>query len=123
MQLETDMSKFETNPIATWDRLATVLLELTDDVKIIVPVGVTCLIAMLVGNRFNHGLYHGLIPLFNLPFLNNAPDDLMWLTAVRTVMASELVVLPKTCSVRRLDEHMKRIATGELKHGAFPLVK
>ena len=84
--------------IKTTQRLATVLLELTDDVKIIAPVGVACLIAMLVGNRFNHGLYHGLIPLFNLPFLNADPDDLMWLTPVRTIMASGLVTLPKTCS-------------------------
>lgn len=50
--------------------LATVMIELTDDVSLIAPVGVACIISMIVGNQFNHGLYHGLIPVFNLPFLN-----------------------------------------------------
>ena len=102
--------------------LATLLLELTDDVKIIVPVGVACLIAMLVANRFNHGLYHSLIPLFNLPFLNDQPDRLMALTAVNTVMATKLVTLPKLCTVLHLEALVRKINMGLLKHGAYPLV-
>ena len=36
--------------------LAVVLLELTDDVKLLAPMGLTVIIAMYIGNRFNHGL-------------------------------------------------------------------
>ena len=39
--------------------LATVIIELTDDASLIGPVGVASIIAMIVGNMFNHGLYHG----------------------------------------------------------------
>ena len=53
--------------------LATVLLELTDDASMIAPVGIVCILAMLCGNLFNHGLYHGLIPLIDVPFLNVDP--------------------------------------------------
>ena len=37
--------------------LATVILELTADAGLIAPVGITCVIAMLVGNLFNHGTF------------------------------------------------------------------
>ena len=36
--------------------LATVLLELTDDASMIAPVGLACILSMLVGNAINHGL-------------------------------------------------------------------
>ena len=37
--------------------LAAVLLGLTADPLLIAPIGITCLVSMLVGNSFNHGLY------------------------------------------------------------------
>ena len=55
--------------------LATVLLELTDDATMVAPVGIVCLFSMIVGNQFNHGLYHGLIPVFNIPYLNPDPPN------------------------------------------------
>lgn len=48
--------------------LATVIVELTDDASLIAPVGCATIIATIVGNFFNHGLYHGLIPVMNLPY-------------------------------------------------------
>jgi hypothetical protein len=41
--------------------LATVIIELTNDTNLVAPVGVASIISMIVGNFFNHGLYHGLI--------------------------------------------------------------
>lgn len=35
--------------------LATMMLELTDDASLIAPVGFVCILAMVMGNRFNHG--------------------------------------------------------------------
>ena len=108
--------------------LATLLLELTDDASMIAPVGIACLVAMLVGNQLGHGLYHGLIPVFDIPFLNSAPAPLMWLAKVREVMSRKLVVVP---SVATLDELKALIARcdkeegeeGRCTHHAFPVVR
>ena len=40
--------------------LACVIIELTDDASLVAPVAVASIISMIVGNYFNHGLYHGL---------------------------------------------------------------
>ena len=36
--------------------LTAVLLELTNDIRIVAPMGMSVLLAMIVGNKFNHGL-------------------------------------------------------------------
>ena len=71
--------------------LATVLLELTDDAAMIAPVGIVCILAMLVGNSFNHGLYHGLIPVFDIPFLNTDPPPEASLASAQDVMATGVI--------------------------------
>ena len=43
---------------------------------------------MIIGNLFNHGLYHGLIPVQNLPFLNSEPADVMWIVQVSDVFCA-----------------------------------
>ena len=79
--------------------LATVIIELTDDASLIGPVGVASIISMIVGNFFNHGLYHGLIPVQNLPYLNSEPADVMWLVSVGDVMSRRnLLCLSKKVS-------------------------
>jgi len=45
------------------------MVELTGDPTMIAPVGVATLTAVVVGNRFNHGLYHSLIDVASFPFL------------------------------------------------------
>ena len=58
---------------------------------------------MLVGNYFNHGLYHGLIPIMNVPFLNSAPAPLMYVSRVRDIMHKDLFTL-----MQDLDNPAKR---------------
>merc|ERR1711871_823286 len=43
--------------------LATVLLELTNDIRMLPPIAFAVIVAMWTGNKINHGLYHALIPL------------------------------------------------------------
>jgi CBS domain-containing protein len=45
------------------------MVEITGDPTMIVPVGVATLVAVRVGNWFNHGLYHSLIDVASFPFL------------------------------------------------------
>lgn len=107
--------------------LATVILELTADAGLIAPVGITCVIAMLVGNLFNHGLYHGLIPLMNLPFLNAAPAPIMFVSRVRDIMNTPVVWLPQHCHISELKVMKMRWSKregdfGRVTHNAFPVV-
>ena len=102
--------------------LATVILELTADAGLIAPVGITCVIAMLVGNLFNHGLYHGLIPLMNIPFLNASPAPIMFVSRIRDVMSEKLVWLPCQVHIGELKTLLARCEKGHVTHNAFPVV-
>jgi H+/Cl- antiporter ClcA/CBS domain-containing protein len=107
--------------------LAVVMLELTADAKMVAPVGIVCILAMLVGNFFNHGLYHGLIPVMNLPYLNAQPAQVMYVTRVIAIMSRHLVFLPQMCLPGEL--HMLKIRYDNAKHSAhithhgFPVVR
>ena len=111
--------------------LACVIVELTDDASLIGPVGLASIISMIVGNLFNHGLYHGLIPVQNLPFLNSEPADVMWIVQVIDVMVSArqdehgksgVVCVSKTMKAKEMQELVERCASGEITHHAFPVV-
>jgi hypothetical protein len=102
--------------------LATVILELTADAGLIAPVGITCVIAMLVGNLYNHGLYHGLIPLMNMPFLNASPAPIMFVSRIRDVMNTPVIWLPSQCHIGELKTLRRRYLSGSVTHNAFPVV-
>ena len=102
--------------------LATVIVELTDDASLIAPVGVASIIAMIVGNLFNHGLYHELIQALNLPFLNSEPADVMWLVGVCDVMTKDVLALSKYTSPKLIRETLRKCDAGEISHNAFPVV-
>eukprot|EP01043_Picozoa_sp_COSAG02_P009157 COSAG02_NODE_306_length_25175_cov_76.540118_18_plen_820_part_00 len=102
--------------------LATVIIELTDDASLIGPVGVASIIAMIVGNLFNHGLYHGLIPVMNMPFLNEQPADVMNLISVSDIMTRDVICLPKMAPPALVDELIAKYDSGEMSHNAFPIV-
>jgi H+/Cl- antiporter ClcA len=103
--------------------LAIVMLELTADAGLIAPVGIVCILSMLVGNMFNHGLYHGLIPIMNIPYLNATPAHVMFVTRVSEIMKTKLVCLPQHCSVGELKILRKRIEMGRCTHNAFPVIE
>tara|TARA_B100000795_G_C22654254_1_gene381510 strand:- start:188 stop:874 length:687 start_codon:yes stop_codon:yes gene_type:complete len=77
---------------------------------------------MLVGNLFNHGLYHGLIPIMNIPYLNATPAHVMYVSRVSEIMSTKLVVLPQHCTVQQLTVLKKRIDSGRVTHNAFPVI-
>jgi hypothetical protein len=95
---------------------------LTDDASLIAPVGVASIISMIVGNLFNHGLYHGLIPVQNLPFMNSEPADVMWIVSVVDIMSKEVVALSKSVKPKDIHELVQRCEKGEITHNAFPVV-
>ena len=102
--------------------LATVIVELTDDASLLAPVGIASIISMIVGNLFNHGLYHGLIPVQNLPFMNSEPADVMWIVNVLDVMCTDVVALSKRLKPKDIHELVAKCDSGEITHNAFPVV-
>jgi CBS domain-containing protein len=102
--------------------LATVMVELTDDAAMIAPVGMAAIVSMIVGNMFNHGLYHGLIPVMNLPFLNADPSDVMNLVSVADTMARDLRCVSKSSKPDDVKKLLDECAAGEVTHHAFPVV-
>eukprot|EP01046_Picozoa_sp_COSAG06_P002753 COSAG06_NODE_100_length_24132_cov_93.237507_14_plen_1117_part_00 len=99
-----------------------VIVELTDDASLLAPVGVASIIAMVVGDHFNHGLYHALIPIQNLPFLNPEPADVMWLVSVSDVMTRNVKCLGKHVQKGEVAKLLEQSAKAELTHQAFPVV-
>ena len=103
--------------------LAIVMLELTGDAGLIAPVGLVCILSMLVGNLFNHGLYHGLIPIMNIPYLNATPAQVMYVARVTEIMGCNVMCLPQHCSIKQLKVLQARIQKGRTSHNAFPVVE
>jgi hypothetical protein len=74
------------------------------------------------------GLYHGLIPLMNLPFLNASPAPIMFVSRVRDIMGTVPIVwLPQHCHIGELVTLKKRYdkkagETNRVSHNAFPVV-
>jgi chloride channel 7 len=108
--------------------LAIVMLELTGDAGMIAPVGLVCVLAMLVGNLFNHGLYHGLIPVTNIPFLNSMPSHVMYVTRVVSIMSKNIHFVPQMVSPAELRVLKYRMGLSRksktfLSHNGFPVVR
>jgi len=56
--------------------LASMMLEVTNDLTLVPPLVLALFIAQTVGNLFNHGLYHSLISVQSLPYLTAEYDYL-----------------------------------------------
>ena len=76
-------------------------------------VGVASIIAMIVGNMFNHGLYHGLIPVMNMPYLNSEPADVMNLVRVSDVMARDVLCVSKMAKPSDIEQLIRQCDIGE----------
>eukprot|EP01052_Picozoa_sp_SAG31_P076838 SAG31_NODE_36147_length_316_cov_0.705069_1_plen_90_part_01 len=50
------------------------------------------------------------------------PSDIMWLVNVSEVMTTELICLPKTCTIVEVGAIVEKFDTGKLTLNAFPVV-
>lgn len=99
--------------------LAVVILELTNDIQVLPVVAGTVLVAVIVGNALNHGLYHALLHVMSLPFLNPKSAVEMRFYPVSLIMAKrkELVTL------NRLDMNENLVKCLNSRHNAFPVLE
>jgi chloride channel 7 len=67
--------------------LAVVMIELTNDVTFMPAIALAVIIGTIVGNLTGvHGLYHALIPVQNLPYLEESPSSDMRKAPVEDIM-------------------------------------
>jgi chloride channel 7 len=99
--------------------LATVMLEVTNDIKMLPPIAFAVILAMWTGNKINHGLYHALIPLAGIPFVNSDPNHIMRYKPVRELMSDTI----RTISVNTTYVEIRAlIQKDEITHNSFPVV-
>ena len=77
---------------------------------------------MIVGNLINHGLYHGLIAVFNMPFLNVEPSVAMWEARVDQVMSFYPLTIESSISPPELLQWVEDLQHRRISHNAFPVV-
>merc|ERR1712072_174313 len=99
--------------------LATVMLELTNDIKMLPPIAFAVIVAIWTGNKINHGLYHALIPMAGIPFVNADPNHVMRFKPVRELMSDTI----RTINVQTTYVEIRAlIHKEEITHNSFPVV-
>merc|ERR1711924_29893 len=96
------------------------IVEVTGDPTIIGPVGVATLVAVLVGNSFNDGLYHSLIYVASYPFL---PDR--WPKAIpKTLRVEHIIRSQETVACLNLLAQRPEVEhiLNEFAYSGFPAV-
>lgn len=100
--------------------LAVIIMEMSNDVRILLPAMVAIMLAKWVADAASHSLYHGLLEVKCVPFLPKEPvsDVSLDLLEVRYVMAAPVVTLR---------EHMRlgevRDVLRSTRHNGFPVVR
>merc|ERR1712232_710473 len=94
------------------------LVEITGDPLIILPVGIATLTAVAVANCFNHGLYHSLIDIQSFPFLPDKwPRHLTDFHIKEILPPYALATVSRSSTRAELEELLHNF-----KYKAFPVV-
>ncbi|CAG0915205.1 unnamed protein product [Notodromas monacha] len=98
--------------------LTLILVEATSNVKFGLPIMLTLMVAKIVGDHFNKGIYDLHIELEGVPVLNWSPPALLHCVKSRHVMSKPVVTLPP---VVKLSNLVETLAT--CSHHGFPVVE
>ncbi|KAG1669629.1 hypothetical protein FOA52_010789 [Chlamydomonas sp. UWO 241] len=100
--------------------LAVIMIEVSSDVHMLLPVLVAIMTAKWVADAVTHSLYHGLLEVKCVPFLPPEPVSKysLDLVPVSFVMHSPVVLLKQTMKVREVTEALKGVS-----HNGFPVVR
>eukprot|EP00055_Hartaetosiga_balthica_P017623 m.119880 g.119880 ORF g.119880 m.119880 type:complete len:870 (+) comp9364_c0_seq1:177-2786(+) len=97
--------------------IAVIILEMTGDFTHLPPIAVAVVVARAVGSYFDHGLYHMLIHLKNIPFLENIPEQATLNLTPVDVMRSNVVTLYEKSKVKDILHALKT------SHNGFPVIE
>ena len=98
--------------------MAIIILEITGDFRYVPGIAIAVVFSKLTGGMFSDSIYHSIIHLKNLPFLEDIPASRMDGVSVGNIMNTPVVV------VRSLESttNLRRVLSG-CKHSAFPVVR
>lgn len=97
--------------------IAIIVLEITGEFSWLPAIGVTVVFAKWTGDYFNHGVYHSLIHLKNLPFLEEASVGALHGMTAADVMSSPVQKIELLSRVDIVRDLLKRTT-----HNGFPVV-
>uniref|UniRef100_A0A7S4CHJ9 Chloride channel protein n=1 Tax=Eutreptiella gymnastica TaxID=73025 RepID=A0A7S4CHJ9_9EUGL len=98
--------------------LTVIMIELTNDLPHLLPTMASVIAAKVVADCLVHPLYHALLQVFCVPFLNTEPGvTKLSLFTVKTVMSHPVVCLLKEETVHRIVEVLNSTT-----HNCFPVV-
>ncbi|XP_071176665.1 chloride channel protein C-like isoform X2 [Mytilus edulis] len=102
-----------------------IMMELTNDVQILLPVMVAVMVAKWVGDFFTHPVYHALMEMKCIPFLDPEPRVTiekkrieLELYCARDIMASPVITIQRRELVTVLSNLLLNTT-----HSGFPIVK
>ncbi|KAI7836469.1 hypothetical protein COHA_009686 [Chlorella ohadii] len=100
--------------------LAVIIMEMSNDVRILLPVMVAIMIAKFVADAATHSLYHGLLEVKCVPFLPKDPHSTISLdlVEVRYVMAAPVVTLREQMRLGDVRDVLRKT-----RHNGFPVVR
>jgi len=87
--------------------LAIVLLEITNDMNMLPPICWSLMVALYVGKLFNHGLYHELIHIQGLPYLDASFDLSLSNQTVGDVMLTDLIKFNENQTAQQAWDHLR----------------
>lgn len=95
-------------------------MQVSNDVRMLLPLLVGILVAKWVADAVTHSLYHALLEVACVPWLPPAPTaaSSMDLLPVRTIMASPVVTLPLEVTLQELRNVLR-----DSRHNGFPVVR
>jgi chloride channel 7 len=97
--------------------VAIIILEITGDFQRLPPIAVAVIVAKLVGEAINHGLYHSLIHLQHIPFLSDVPEEDMNNVIVEDVMSKPVVTFGPADTLQRVNDVLQSTT-----HNGFPVI-
>lgn len=101
--------------------LAVIIMEMSNDVRILLPAMVAIMLAKWVADAASHSLYHGLLEVKCVPFLPKelpSADVSLDLLEVRYVMAAPVVTLREKMRLGEVRDVLR-----STRHNGFPVIR
>jgi chloride channel 7 len=96
--------------------IAVILLEITGQFHLLPAIGIAVLVARIVGDKINHGIYHDIIMLKGIPFLVSTPPQELKMLTTKEVMKSPVMTL------RAIDSIDNILLCLGSTHNGFPVM-
>jgi CBS domain-containing protein len=98
--------------------ITVIMLEISNDLRLLLPIMLTTGVAKFMGDMFTHSLYDMILEMKHIPFLEPEPNVAMMRLRCFQVMKKPVVCLPAQMTVGELVVLLR-----ETHHNGFPVVE